>query len=152
MQLSTDRKIALVLLVIAGGYLAIAFQIPSSSFSTVSSAVLPKVLGGALVILSIVMFFQNEQETEEERAERKLARSDVILIGVTLASMVVYALVLQSLGFLITTLVFLIGMTRFFGFKNWIANIIVSVCVTGVIYFLFNYVLQVFLPQGPLPF
>ncbi|UVI36312.1 tripartite tricarboxylate transporter TctB family protein [Brevibacterium spongiae] len=60
----------------------------------------------------------------------------------------VYLAILIPVGFLLSTAVFLMGLTSIYAPEKWIRNLIFSIVFAGVIYFAFVYGLAVYLPVG----
>ncbi|WP_256380037.1 tripartite tricarboxylate transporter TctB family protein [Azospirillum sp. TSH58] len=57
---------------------------------------------------------------------------------------------LSLIGYLPTTVVFLIGMMRLMGMRSWVRAPIIAVAVTAFLYLVFLYALQIPLPDGSL--
>jgi putative tricarboxylic transport membrane protein len=147
-----DRKISVVLFIVALIYLLLSYQLPAFPYTIVDADVLPKGLGFLLLLLSLILFFQNRPETKEQKQKRTLQKQDVVILLSILGTVLVYIFLLEIVGFVINTILFLIVTTRVLGYMKWRTNIIVSVLFTLILYFSFNYLLQIYLPQGFLPF
>jgi putative tricarboxylic transport membrane protein len=147
-----DRKIAVVLFIVALIYLLLSYQLPAFPYTIVDADVLPKGLGYLFVLLSLILFLQNRPETEEQKQKRTLEKQEVIILLSILGTVLLYIFLLEIVGFVINTILFLITTTRVLGYVKWRTNIIVSVLFTLILYFSFNYLLQIYLPQGFLPF
>jgi putative tricarboxylic transport membrane protein len=147
-----DRKIAVVLFIVALIYILFSYQLPAFPYTIVDADVLPTGLGYLLVLLSLILFLQNRPETEEQKQKRKLQKQEVIILLSILGIVLLYISLLEIVGFVINTIVFLIITTRVLGYVKWRTNIVVSVLFTIILYFSFNYLLQIYLPQGFLPF
>lgn len=149
---SMDRKVSLVIMALAIFYLILSYQLPKFPFSQVDADVLPLGLGYLLLGLAVILFIQNKPETEEQKEKRTLKKEDLILLLATLGALLLYVFCLEFLGFVITTIVFLSLTMRMYGYMNWTRNVIVSLVFTLFLYFAFNYLLKIYLPQGILPF
>ena len=147
-----DRKLAVVIMGIAIIYLVLSFRLPEYPYALIDADFLPKGLGYLLLILSVILFFQNRPETEEEKEKRSIKKDDLIILIVTLIALLFYVFILEKIGFVLSTILFLTFTMRLYGYKKWMMNIIVSVGFSLVLYFSFNYLLKVFLPQGIMPF
>ncbi|MFF0338346.1 tripartite tricarboxylate transporter TctB family protein [Kribbella sp. NPDC004875] len=108
----------------------------------------PLVLAVALVLLSVVWFFQTPRleavPTGDERTPWRAA-------GVTLASLVVLAVVLQVLGFQVSLCLFLLFHLRWIGKVRWLTTVIVAVVGSVGTFHLFNDLLLVPLPVATVP-
>ena len=147
-----DRKVALVIMFIAVVYLVLSFRLPEYPYALVDADALPKGLGYLLLSLSVILFFQNRPEKDEEKQKRNIKKDDLIILIVTLLSLLLYVFLLEPLGFVISTIVFLAFTIRLYGYKKWITNLVVSIGFSLFLYFSFNYILKVYLPQGIMPF
>ncbi|MGJ5708507.1 tripartite tricarboxylate transporter TctB family protein, partial [Staphylococcus equorum] len=70
-----------------------------------------------------------------------------IRIVLTIVLTVIYALIFERLGFLISTIIFL-GAIMFLinGYKRWLQNILVTVIFSGIAWYTFAQLLNVSLP------
>ncbi|WLR61410.1 tripartite tricarboxylate transporter TctB family protein [Guptibacillus hwajinpoensis] len=149
MLASVERKIAIVLLLISILYLFLSFQLPAFPYAIVDADALPKGLGILLAALSILLFILNPTEDRKKSDIKK----DEVLMLVAVASLIfVYILLFELLGFVIVTILFLLVTSRMLGYTKWKTLIAVSIGFTLILYFSFNYLLQIYLPQGLLPF
>ncbi|TLS38544.1 tripartite tricarboxylate transporter TctB family protein [Pseudalkalibacillus caeni] len=140
---SIDRKVSIVLFVFAIIYLIASYRLPAFSYSIVDADALPKGLGVLLAILSVLLFFQSPHE----KPAFKLKKEEVAILLSVFGLILGYILLFEFLGFLLTTIIFLIVTSRILGYTNWKSIISVSLGFTVVLYFSFNYLLQIYLPQ-----
>lgn len=145
----TNRKISILLILFSTLYLTLSFQLPKFPYAIVDSDILPKGLGFLLLVLSIGLFFdKNEKKKEGKQAAKKEKTLLVVIVGMIL----LYIFLLEIVGFVLTTVAFLFAMTRLLGYENWKVNGLVALSFSFVIYLSFNYLLNIYLPQGILPF
>ena len=159
-MLALDRWIALILLLICLAYGYAAFFTmdaglpPFMKFNPVWPSTFPKVLSvlGALVALTILFNIEKSKHTAEvaeinyaKLTEYKLGQA-LLLLGL----MVAYALTLRSAGFLLSTSLFLILGSAILGERRWFVMIVVAGVATGVVWWLVDAVLGIFL--RPLPY
>ncbi|MFD0944200.1 tripartite tricarboxylate transporter TctB family protein [Savagea faecisuis] len=149
---TTDRKISIVLFLFALLYLFLSYQLPNFEYALIDSDILPKGLGFLLIVLSIILFIQNKEESEAEKIKRQIKKEDLILLIATIVSLLAYVTLFEILGFVVTTILFLVITMRMYGYSNWKISMVVSITFTFVLYFSFNYILKIYLPQGILPF
>lgn len=147
-----DRKVALVIMGIAIVYLVFSFQLPIFPYAAVDADVLPKGLGFVMLTLAIILFVQNRPETDEQKQRRTIKKVDLILLLSTVGALIVYVFLLEIIGFVLSTTLFLMLTMRMYGYQKWVTNVIASITFTLILYFAFNYLLKIFLPQGILPF
>ncbi|WP_054949083.1 tripartite tricarboxylate transporter TctB family protein [Numidum massiliense] len=151
MSLSTDRKIAIVLFAAAVFYLWGAYRLPEFPYTPMDADVIPKGLGYLLALLSVILFVQSKP-TSVAAERRRLDKQDIGVLISMFGAMLLYVFLLERVGFLLTTVAFLIFATRFLGYRKWSANVLVSFIFSGAMYYTFNYVLLIYLPRGILPF
>ncbi|WP_250886823.1 tripartite tricarboxylate transporter TctB family protein [Bacillus sp. SM2101] len=147
-----DRKLSLICIAIATCYLFLSYRLPEYPYAIMDADVIPKGLGFLLVILAFLLFLQNKQETEQEREKRNVDPKEIRMLLVVLIIIIIYIFLLEIIGFVINTFLFLLVLIRLLGYKKWLSNTLVSIILPIVIYFAFNYLLKIYLPQGILPF
>ncbi|MFS0750000.1 tripartite tricarboxylate transporter TctB family protein [Oceanobacillus sp. 1P07AA] len=152
MKLSINRGLSLVLMIIAVGYLIMAYQLPAYIFVPVDADLVPKLLGFALLILSVFFFFSKDTDTEEQKKMRVIPKKEVLMLLGVLAMILLYITVLEVFGFVIMTFLFIVASSRFLGYKNWTVLILTGLLFSVGAYSLFNYGLAIRLPAGFLPF
>ena len=158
--MALDRWIALVLLLICLSYGYAAFFTmdaglpPFMQHNPIWPSTFPKILAalGAVVSLTILLNLENSNHTAEvadinyrKLTEYKLGQA-LILLGL----MVVYALALRPAGFLASTSLFLIIGAAVLGERRWVVLIPVAAFATGIVWWLVDDVLGIFL--RPLPY
>lgn len=172
MKLSSNKVIAIILFVFSIGYLYMSFQIPTYILPRpVDSDLFPKVLGFTMLLLSVFLFFEkkkvtvieeevNEQleeimeeqqkELEEEEVVSKF-RTPQIQVVVSIIGIILYILLFEKIGFILSTVLFSFFMTFYYGYKRHVVNGIVSVSVALSFYLLLTKALGVYLPIGWIP-
>ncbi|WP_026580774.1 tripartite tricarboxylate transporter TctB family protein [Bacillus sp. J33] len=146
-----NQKMALILAAIAGVYLILSFSLPKYPNAIIDADVVPKGLGFLLLFFAILLFFDKKEETEAEKQKRSISKNNVLVLLAVLAFILIYISLLEFLGFLIMTTLFIFCCSLFLGYKKHLANGIVSVVFSMAIYGLFNYLLRINLPAGIIP-
>ncbi|UAL49344.1 tripartite tricarboxylate transporter TctB family protein [Sutcliffiella horikoshii] len=147
-----NRKLGLALFFFAGVYLFLSYQIPSYTYALVDADVVPKGLGFLLLILSILLFVQKKEETEQEKEKRTIPKKELyVLLGVA-GFILIYIFLLEIVGFVIMTATFVFTCSSFLGYKKYKVSVLVAIIFSLLLYFLFNYLLLIHLPPGVLPF
>ncbi|SDN79559.1 tripartite tricarboxylate transporter TctB family protein [Alkalicoccus daliensis] len=158
-KLKPNQTISIILFLFSCFYLFLAFQIPDYALPRpVDSDLFPKILGSFMMLLSIGLFFEKDaanekEESEQEKEEKSLpfwARSNTQIV-VTAIAIGAYIFLLERAGFVLTTFIFIFGMTRFYGYKHYVSNLIVALFVSIGFYVLLTRGLGVYLPPGLLP-
>ncbi|WP_054706360.1 tripartite tricarboxylate transporter TctB family protein [Bacillus sp. JCM 19041] len=152
MRITVNRGISLVLITIALVYLIMAFQLPEYAFVPVDSDLIPKMLGICLLILGVCFFFAKDVDTEEQKAKRTIPKKEAFMLLSMMGLILAYITVLEVVGFIIMTALFILISTRLLGYKKWIVNASTAIIFSVGVYSLFNYGLSIRLPAGILPF
>ncbi|MEC5423137.1 tripartite tricarboxylate transporter TctB family protein [Virgibacillus sp. C22-A2] len=154
MFVSRNRVVGLILFFIAITYLFLSFRLPPYPLVPVDSDAVPIVLGVLLTIFSIILFFT--KETEQEKSEEKKVipenKKDLLMLLTVAVFIFLYIWLLEIAGFILTTILFIFFTTLLLGYKRHMVNLIVSVSVPVVFYYIFSYLLEIALPKGFLPF
>lgn len=140
---------------------AVAAIVVSRDFPTmggldtdVGPARFPIIYAGALIVLSAILVISRllkrdaQAAPAEPQAPAEAFRFHRVAIGVVATAVYIY--LLSLLGYLPTTVVFLIGMMRLMGMRSWVRAPIIAVAVTAFLYLVFLYALQIPLPDGSL--
>lgn len=154
-MLSTrNKKLGLVLFIFSIIYLYLSFQLPAYNLVPVDADAIPLVLGFLLMILSIVLFFikDTKQDYEKQKSTLPENKKDTVMLITVAVFIIIYIVILQSFGFIISSLLFIFLTTLLLGYRRHIVNFIVSISVPIAFYYLFDTLLKISLPSGFLPF
>lgn len=138
------------MILISSIFLISSFAIPKATLGNPNGPLyFPVGLSILMLVLSVVYLF-NELKTLNEHNGKIQALFEgrtMKLIGVTTALGVVYSLIFETLGFLVSTIIFL-GCLIFYvnGMKKWLVNIIVTVAFSFITWYGFSELLGVSLP------
>jgi putative tricarboxylic transport membrane protein len=106
-----------------------------------------------MAILSATVVLRSLRKRPSEEAQGPaFGRKNVTKIVLVLISLLLYALLMERLGFLIVTLIFFIFLLVVVEKKRWSFAVLVSLIVTAVSYLVFEKALQSQLPKGLLEF
>lgn len=109
--------------------------------------------GIVIAILSLLVMVTSLKKRPSGEAQRPLfGKKNVTKIALVLISLLLYALLMEQLGFLIVTLVFFIFLLGAIEKKRWSFAVLVSLIVTALSYLVFEKALQSQLPKGVLDF
>ena len=146
-----DSIIGLLLALGSAWYLWEAWRLPRFQLSVVVDAhVFPMVVGLVLLVCAIVLAARPERSAPPEGFTWRspLVWRAFALVGLGGS----YALVLERVGFVISTFVFLLITPAVLGWRRWaVAAVVAGVFALGVQY-LFDELLMVPLPSGVWPF
>lgn len=157
--MALDRWIALVILLVflAYGYAAWftmdASLPPILQRNPIWPSSFPKVLSiaGALISLAVIFNLEKSKLDAETREinYRRLHDYRVGQAALLLGFMVAYALLLRPLGFLISTFLFLTLSSYVLGERRLVITMIIAAAAAGIVWYLVEQVLGIFL--RPLP-
>ena len=138
-----DRVIAVVIVVLGAVLLTLAFGFPEPGQpEDPGTAALPRLIGGALVILGLMLLFNAERNSFLPEEGTRMRTLLIIVLGGA------YTFTLTPLGFMLSTLVFLVLGLLIMGIRSILRLVLVPVLVTVVVYYLFTAALGVYLPSG----
>ncbi|SDM28818.1 tripartite tricarboxylate transporter TctB family protein [Sediminibacillus halophilus] len=142
--------VPIFLIVFSGLFLISSLQLPKANMGNPNAPLyFPAGLSILMLLLSFVYLFQELKHVAEENKElRQLfsGRTPKLLVT-TLGSGVIYALVFDQIGFLLSTILFLGGLLFFInGWKKWLINCIVAVSFSFLTWYAFSQLLGVSLP------
>lgn len=151
-----NKLIAFVLGTCAIAYTAVAYRIPDHSIpQPVDSDAFPKILGFTLLALSVLLYFEKAGADAEPVATvsdlRRLSARRLRVV-VTSAAVVIYALSLATAGFVICSWLMSGGLAALYGYRRHLVNAIATGSVVNGLYLLMTRALEVYLPNGPLPY
>ena len=138
-------SLAVFLLFEAGRFNFGTVQVPQTGF-------FPKTLIILLLLLSLVLLVQALRQKAVEQGGVKIANEGWIRIASTLAIMIGFALVLEWLGFLLSTFLLMVLLLRAIEAPRWSKVFTVALMTALVSYGLFAWLLGVPLPAGILGF
>ena len=128
-----------------------------SSSPVDNAAFMPRLIFGILIVIGIVMIIQgiqdikkNKKKLLEGEALEKASRETLRSLG-ALCILLLYILCFKPVGFIISSILFLVGMMFYMTKKEDrkpIVFIIISVVMTLVVYFCFKKFLYIYLPAG----
>lgn len=155
--MALDRWIALILLGIClvYGYTAWftmdAGLAPFMKRNPIWPSTFPKVLS-VLAIIACLVILSGVEKSEVKEAEIDYRRLHEYKLGqamLLLGLMVVYALALRPVGFLMSTTGFLVIGAFILGERKWLLMIGVAVVATGIVWYLVDEVLGIYMRPVP---
>jgi len=130
------------------------YLIPSQVISQGSVPTYPLIVNTLILLSSIGYFFQsifqkiikdrdNQKNKSLKTIQKPIWRAVVLIIFIG-----IWVSVLDYVGFLLSTIILLIGSIILFGSRNYTKTIIISILFPLFVYFLFRGVLKTALPEG----
>jgi putative tricarboxylic transport membrane protein len=154
-KLDFDALVGIVVTLFGLVYILAAYLVPRATIGKpLGPSKFPFLLGGILVALGILLFLKSDMSNTKEALNqlKKMSekeKSNSKLIALTCMFCVIYALIFDKIGFVISTFFFLQGMLYLTNKKQIIKNSIVSICFSIGIYILFSKFLGIILPTIP---
>jgi putative tricarboxylic transport membrane protein len=151
----TDKIILVCTLLLAAVYFYATAQIPTLEIGDpLGPKAFPRLLGIGLLITAAILFLEIRAKAKERRDETpQAAAGDYkhlwVIAGVTVWTGLYYA-VFESLGYVLGSAAYLLGLTGYFHRGKWVTNILVSVLFAIGTYLVFVKVFGVMLAEGVL--
>ena len=105
----------------------------------------PLIISFFLLILSISIIMQGLKDESEKKEKSKIDIKSLLIFGLVC---ILYLLVFNFLGFVLSTIILLVLLMMLLGERRWWFILVVSVISSLVIYLLFAKYLSVMLPKG----
>ncbi|WP_420099535.1 tripartite tricarboxylate transporter TctB family protein [Corynebacterium sp.] len=138
-----DRIIAVTVIVLGAVVLFLAFGFPAPGQpEDPGTAALPRLIGGALVILGIMLLFNCEKNIFLPEPGSRMRT------GLIVVTSVAYTFALTPLGFMLSSLIFMVIALLIMGIRSILRLVLVPVVVSVAVYYLFTDALGVYLPSG----
>ncbi|MEM9781786.1 MAG: tripartite tricarboxylate transporter TctB family protein [Pseudomonadota bacterium] len=156
--MALDRWLALGILLISAVYGYTAWFAmdgllpPIMQRNPVWPSSLPKILSIIAIALSLAVILGFEKESEPKAGDinyRRLTEYKLAQAVVLIAMMIAYALLLRPRGFIAATVLFLAGGSMVLGEKRSLLTVVIAAAAAGLIWWLVDAVLGIFL--SPLP-
>ena len=112
----------------------------------------PTVISVAVLICSALLMYRSLKTKDDNDTEIALWTPGTKRVYITMIILVIYAIILEPLGFLLATTAMQFVFIQWFAKKKWYITLIISAAVTVVVYLAFNYLLNVPLDFGLLAF
>ncbi|MCL2669694.1 MAG: tripartite tricarboxylate transporter TctB family protein [Syntrophaceae bacterium] len=134
--------------VLVGGAITVgAVFLGIGSFSKPGAGFAPLLAGlmiAVLAVIDLVYTLGSKRRVVVETPDRVAARKIIICIG----ALVVYSLLMPTLGFPLMTVILMAVLFRFTEAMSWKSSLFVAACVSAVAYLLFAQLLGADMPPG----
>lgn len=117
-----------------------SYRLSLGEFNSPGPGLTPFLLGLLLLLISLYVLIKSllKKGREDETPEGEQSQTNYGKIGLVLAALFAYAFLLERLGFLITTWIFLFLLFRSVG-NRWITALVASTSTALATYFLFTF-------------
>ena len=145
-----------MLWILIGGAIAIlSWRIGLGSFREPGPGFVAVASGISLVVIGVIMILQKTFSTQAADAgqgsSRPLLQRPRARLIYTLSLLVGYGLLLETLGYIVTTSLLMFGLFYDRGANRFFPSVLASILTVGLTYLIFNTWLRVQLPRGILP-
>ncbi|KIY21035.1 MULTISPECIES: tripartite tricarboxylate transporter TctB family protein [Mesobacillus] len=148
MSIQFDRIASILFLATGVLFIVGSRQLGSSSYgSSVGPDIFPLLLGIILVLLSIRLFYETMVAKTQHSSKKKLLYKPFLII---FSATLVYILTLETIGYVITTFLFLFVSFQTMERSKVITSLIISAFFSGFVYFMYVEVLKGTLPGWPI--
>ncbi|WP_409303830.1 tripartite tricarboxylate transporter TctB family protein [Peribacillus sp. SCS-155] len=145
-----DRIAAVLFLAVGVLFVIGSRQLGSSSYgSEVGPDIFPMFLGIILVLLSVRLFIETLRSDSGSKEKEKIDYKPFLII---FAATLVYILTLETIGYVITTFLFLFICFQTMERTKLFASLLISACFSGLVYYVYVDVLKGTLPGWPIWF
>ena len=135
-------------------YMIMAFNFPDATIGRpMEPKIFPIMLGIVLTILGLALLIEelikNSKNKDANKETIKLSfGNNGKKIAITIVNAIIYALLFNILGYILSTIIFLeIELLIFGGLKSWKISTIVSVIFSIIAFLIFNTLLGLYLPK-----
>lgn len=147
-----DLIIAIVWISLGIFIAIVSYKIKLGSFNQPGPGLIPFILGIALSLSSIPILIHSfldihsRTKQEDESIWKGVNLKNICLM---VASLLFYPLILEKIGYIMTTFIVFLLLFKLAGFQKWRFALIASFFTAVISYLLFNTLLEVQLPFGP---
>jgi hypothetical protein len=112
----------------------------------------PRLMAALLGTLGVIIFLRGHARKRNLRDGEGFAfkRSEAVRVAGAAAILIAYAVLLETVGYLLLTPVALVALCFFLGYRRWFVVLVTAAGFTALVYFGFRYGMKILLPEGPL--
>ena len=153
--MTKDRVTGLLAVVVGGVYLAATFRVPVyESGDETGPRAFPFLIAALVIASGLGLLVKDARATVRDRMAWGFSadRGTWIRIVLTIAFGIAYGLVLDGLGYLVATFLFMIAVSSFINVGRHVQNLVVSASFSIISFVTFGILLQLSIPRGILAF
>jgi putative tricarboxylic transport membrane protein len=145
-----DLITGVILLVISGYVIQEAWRMPPSATFGPGSGFLPFWLGVLLTVLAVILLATawRRQATEKDSKSPFPGKRALIAIGSVLGGLAVYIVLIEVLGYLVDTFLYVAFLLGIVERQRWPITVGVAVLTTAGLYLIFQVLLGITLPSN----
>ena len=150
-----ETIISLILILISSLFCFSSLKLGMGSIKDPGSGFIPFLTGCSLIALSLFIVLSEGKATRKAGSKPRLFKR--IGLGLppsllVLISLFIYILVLETLGFILSTFLFLTFLFSISEKRSWKVALGASIVITASAYLVFGYLLEISFPRGILGF
>lgn len=150
--MTTNFLTGLIAVIVGGIYIITAMGLKKPMIGdNVGPRLFPYIVGIAAVIAGVVLIIQDRLPGKaSKKADFGFVKDKAIWIKIALTTVVgiAYGLVMDSLGFIIPTTLFMIFITTLINKGKLVQNLIIAISFSAITYGVFGVALKLSLPRG----
>jgi putative tricarboxylic transport membrane protein len=153
-----NRLLAAFMIALSGFYIAAAYRLPTLDIGDpLGPKIFPYIIGGLGIITAVWLLIETAARAREAGGKtvpatsQPAARHHPLAVAAVLAWMLVFYLLIERLGFIVSCTGFLLGLTAYFNRGRWVTNVLVALLFPIGVYVAFTKILGISLPMGMLP-
>jgi hypothetical protein len=125
---------------------------PPMLFGTTSAALdpafFPELVASSFMLVGLCYLYTSFR-LNDANGFRGLKKHNYVSVAFTTVMFVVYASILQPLGFILSSALVVAVLSIFYGARHWLTIVLVAIGVPAVVYVVFRRILTVALPEFP---
>lgn len=147
--MNSNRVISVLLLILSSYIWFTVNGYPNRTGSGPGPDFFPELSAGILAFLALLLFFQKVVKKEEEEIDQvPFTRDTVLKLIYIFIALILYILIAPYIGFLITSVLFIVSWMFIMGERNWKFILLLSIIFSIAITFIFEALLGVPIPHG----
>jgi putative tricarboxylic transport membrane protein len=145
-----DMITGVVLLALSGFVIQETWRMPASATFGPSAGFLPFWLGILLAMFAAILFVSAWRRPATEKDNNSIFPGKEALLAITLVlvGLAVYILLIEVLGYLADTFLFIVFLMKAVEREKWPLTLMVAVGTTAVLFLTFQFLLQITLPSN----
>lgn len=145
-----DRYSSICFALVGALFVVESRNISTSAYgSEVGPNMFPLGLGLILILLSLRLFWESSQKTAGYGAPENAAKLQYKRFIIMLTATFLYVFLLEPIGYILTTFLFLFVTFQVMGSKSYLKTILVSLCFSVGVYYVYVGLLKGTLPGFP---
>ncbi len=144
----TTRLGGVLFLLLSGWMIVTALQFKYTGADPMGPGKYPIALAAATFVLSFLLVCLGDKKRQENKEDSEQERESAAFqpLLVTVVAMLVYLCVFEIIGFILSSVLFLFGLSMYYDRTQWKIAILYSVGFTAILYLLFRVMLGILLP------